>query len=104
MKNRLAAVALGLAAALGALSAAVPAHADEPAVVDHADGEHQWITLPDVNQDQLQTNGLVDMVREKVLHALAGTPNLGAGASGPAGETRPGWAVMGEQGAEKIEG
>ncbi|KAK5801580.1 hypothetical protein F5H01DRAFT_355853 [Linnemannia elongata] len=75
---------------------------NEDGVVDHADGERQQITLHDVNQDQRDTNGFVDMLREEVLHALAGTPDFSSAALGPAGETQPGWAVMGEQGAGKI--
>ncbi|MGR4877871.1 hypothetical protein ACIPUC_00215 [Streptomyces sp. LARHCF249] len=76
---------------------------DGPAGVDHADGERQQITLHDVNKDEANTNGIVDLVREKVLHALSGAPNLGSGALGPAGETQPGFAVMSEAGSESIE-
>ncbi|MFD8633730.1 hypothetical protein [Streptomyces sp. NPDC059533] len=99
---------LGVAAVAGAAALAVASPAvadigDEPAVVDHADGERRQITLHDVNKDKADTNGIVDLLREEVLHALSGVPNLGSSVSGPAGETQPGSAVMGEQGAEKIE-
>lgn len=77
MNKQLAAVALGFAAALGTLSAAVPAHADGPAVVDQADGERQQITLHDVNKDVADTIGIVDLFREQFLHALSGAPNPG---------------------------
>ncbi|MCT9004637.1 hypothetical protein [Streptomyces rhizosphaerihabitans] len=105
MNKQLAAVAVGLAVALGALSTAAPAYADGgPAVVDHEDdGERQQVILNDVNQDQRDTNGPVDMVREKILHFLSSAPNFGGAALGPAGETQPGFAVMSEEGKEKIE-
>ncbi|MFG2715109.1 hypothetical protein ACGFX2_31790 [Streptomyces goshikiensis] len=38
MHKQLAAVAVGLGAALGALCAAAPAHAHEPSVVDRGNG------------------------------------------------------------------
>ncbi|MET9644770.1 hypothetical protein AB0K71_29075 [Streptomyces syringium] len=87
---------LGVAAVAGAAALAVASPAvadtgDAPAVVDHADGERQSITLHDVNQDEQNTSGIVDLVREKVLHALSGAPNLSSGALGPAGETQPGF-------------
>ncbi|MDX3538933.1 hypothetical protein PV721_32270 [Streptomyces sp. MB09-01] len=106
MNKQLAAVAVGLSVALGVLSAAVPAHADGgPAVVEHEDdGERQQVILNDVNQDQADTNGPVDMVREKTLHFLSSAPNFGGAALGPASEdTQPGFAVMSEEGKEKIE-
>ncbi|MCT9094193.1 hypothetical protein N4G70_35940 [Streptomyces sp. ASQP_92] len=74
-------------------------------MVDHEDdGERQKVILNDVNKDQRDTNGPVDMVREELLHTLSGAPNFGGAALGPASEdTQPGFAVMSEEGKEKIE-
>ncbi|MER6203643.1 hypothetical protein ABT234_40570 [Streptomyces sp. NPDC001586] len=64
-------------------------------MVDDTDGERQQVILHDVNQDNENTSGSVDLLREQVLSALGGPPNLGSAASGPAGETQPGFAVVG---------
>ncbi|MFI9065666.1 hypothetical protein ACIGQE_28030 [Streptomyces sp. NPDC053429] len=107
MNKKLAAVGIGLAAALGALSTAAPALADtgeEAAVVDHEDdGERQMVKLNDVNQDHKNTHGPIDAVRERILQTFASLPTPASGALGPAGETQPGFMVMSEIGLERIE-
>ncbi|MFB0619496.1 hypothetical protein [Streptomyces sp. AGS-58] len=106
MNKKLAAVGIGLAAAFGALSTAAPALADtgkEPAVVDHEDdGERQKVILNDVNQDQQNTHGVIDALRERILHTFADLPNPDP-ALGQAGETQPGFAGTSENGPEAIE-
>ncbi|MEV7443000.1 hypothetical protein AB0O22_17920 [Streptomyces sp. NPDC091204] len=77
---------------------------DGPAVVEHEDGgQQQQVTLHDVNQDEGDTNDVHDMLREQTLQSFAALPSPAAGPSGPAGKTAPGFAVMSEQGEERIE-
>ncbi|MFD4870673.1 hypothetical protein [Streptomyces sp. NPDC058412] len=58
-------------------------------MVDHTDGERRQVILHDVNQDNENTSGSVDLLREQVLSALGGSPpeprlgGIGSGGSAP---------------------